>query len=351
REAVNFVQAESAKRYAGKALPLDPNESAVWNNVIALWQEVSQNYQHCMKAYREGDLAIAPHAALVTMRCMSLLGHIMAEYYRSYRQPPGVMWRSLHELYSFAEQHGYARIRVHDTFTRRAPDSSCAECYVQAVLACLANPFSLSVRQMDLVERWLKQWATLVGLSVQAPPSSAIPPLAVDLGGAQGAGLATALQPRPAVRYLELEQLSKTLRQTINFLKQGQTPAQLGLGEDARQPGCENLLMLLYVQWCRAGTARAEERSRSEEPVEVCLGVNAVHAHIGGGQGPKGELTSREKQNLTTYGYIVRSNQEGAANEQLPALEQWHIVNYSSSGFLCIQRHPNGKARVSHNQL
>src|SRR6185295_10992397 len=110
-----------------------------------------------------------------------LAGDVLAEYCRTYRQPPVMAWRSLHELYSFAEQHGYARIRVHDTFTQREPDSSCVESYMQVLLAHLANPFSLSVRQAGFVERWLERWSTLVGLSTQAAPPSSIPSLAVDL--------------------------------------------------------------------------------------------------------------------------------------------------------------------------
>ncbi len=352
REAVHFVQSESSKRYAGKGLPLDPGEMTVWTNVIALWQEVSHNYQQCLKAYREGELAIAPHAALLTMRCLRLLGDTMGDYYRSYRQPPGVMWRSLHELYSFAEQHGFARIRVQDSFGKREPDSSCAEVYVQVLLAHLANPFSLSLRQMGFVQRWLERWATLVGLAVQQPPASAIPLLATDLNGARGPFFAAELRAEANPRYLELEQLSKTLRQAINLLKQGQTPAQLGLGEDARQPGCENLLMLLYVQWCRAGTARGEERSQHEESVEVCFGLSCAHVQLSAASSSTAtELTSRDKQDLDTYGYIPRVSQQKPAQEEDPELEQWQIVNQSASGFMCIQREPAGKVRVSHNQL
>ena len=145
--------------------------------------------------------------------------------------------------------------------------------------------------------------------------------------------------------------MSKTLRQTINLLKQGQTPGQLGLGEDARQPGCENLLMLLYVQWCRAGTARAEERSESEEPAQVCFGLAAAHLHVGGGRDFRqpGELTSREKQDMDTYGYITRHRARG--EQRRSALELWQILNHSASGFMCMQREPDGKGRVSHNQL
>ncbi len=354
RDSVLFVQSESAKRYAGKGLPLDPGELTVWNNVINLWNESNQNYQQCLKAYREGDLTIAPHAALITMRCLRLIGCSMADHYRSYREPPAMIWRSLHELYSFAEQHGFARIRVHDTFTQRDPDSSCAESYVQVLLAHLANPYSLSVRQLAFVERWLERWATLVGLAVQPPPTSQIPLLAIDLNGAQGVTFASDVAAQPGLRYLELEQLSKTLRQTINLLKQGQTPVQLGLGEDARQPGCENLLMLLYVQWCRAGRSRSEERSAADEPVQVCLGLNAAHIQVGGGRStrPASELSSLEKQDLDTYGYIARAPRESNEKEEpVVPLERWQTVNHSASGFMCIQRESNGKTRISHNQL
>src|SRR5215813_592768 len=52
RDSVHFVQAESAKRYTGKGVPLDPAEMMVWGNVVALWQGLSQNYQQCLRAYR-----------------------------------------------------------------------------------------------------------------------------------------------------------------------------------------------------------------------------------------------------------------------------------------------------------
>ena len=351
REPVHFVQGESSKRYAGRPLPLDDGEAAIWNNVLMLWREMSRNYQQCLKAYREGDIAIAPHAALVSMRCLRLLGSQMLDHYRVYRQPAGALWRALHEHYSFAENHDFARIRVQDSFSKRDPDSSCAESYVQVLLAHLANPFALSVRQIAFVTRWLERWATLIGLSTQPLPTSPVPPLSVDLTGSSSVILGASSEALPHLRYLDLEQLSKTLRQTINLLKQGQTPGQLGLGEDARQPGCENLLMLLYVHWCRAGSARAEDRSKGEEQAQVCFGLAAAHLHVGGREFRQpGDLSSREKQDLDTYGYITRLDH--ATGESIaPGLEKWQILNHSASGFMCMQREPDGKARISHNQL
>jgi len=95
REPVRYVQTESAKRYAGRPLPLDAGETAAWNNVMTLWQELSRNYQQCLKSYREGELSIAPHAALVTMRCIRLAGFALLDYYRVYRRPPGALWRTV----------------------------------------------------------------------------------------------------------------------------------------------------------------------------------------------------------------------------------------------------------------
>lgn len=352
-EAVLFVQAESSKKYAGKPLPLDAQETQAWDGVIALWQELLSNYAHCLQAYRDGDLHVAPHIATITTRAIRARGALLRENYRAYRQPPGSSWRELHDLYTMAESHGFARIRVVDAFARDEQDSSCAETYLQAVLLHQANPFALSIRQSSFVERWLEKWAALVSLSPQPLPPSPIPPLAVDLASHAAAAMVTADDAGiSTLRHLDLEQLSKMLRQTINLLKQGRTPAQLGLGDDARQPGCENLLMLLYVQWCRSGNARLEARSDTAEDAAVCFGLPAAHVQLNGGRHFRqpGELTALEKRHLETFGSLTRVTHEVLAPGDGGA-ESWHILNHSASGFMCMHRPRDGATRVSHNQL
>ena len=351
RQPVAFLQTELVTRYAGKPIPFAAAEAVAWESVVSLWQQIQAQYELCLGAYRDGDIAIAPHAALLTMRRLRLVSSIMFDYYRAYRQIPATLWRELHELYSFAEMHGFSRIRIQDSFGQHDPDSSCAESYLLALLAHVANPYSLSARQLMFLERWLERWTALVGISQNPLPPSPVPALAVNLSSPEGATLADAIPAGPNVRYLDLEQFSKTLRQTINLLKQGQQPGQLGLGDDARQPGCENLVMLLYVHWCRAGSARMEERQSTDEPVKVCFGLEAMHRHIGGHDFRRsGELTSREKQDLATFGFIVRTHQPVAAGAE-SGIEEWRTVNHSASGFMCMLRDPQGPGRVRHNQL
>lgn len=351
KASIAFVQTEMAKRYIGKSLPLDAADAAAWESVTALWHETGANYQRCLDAYREGDLPIAPHAALVAMRRLRCINQTLFAHYHVYREPPSALWREYHALFAFAEDHGISRIRVQDVFGKQDADSSCAETYIHGLLANLANPFALSVRQMAFLQHWLDKWATLVSLSAQPLPAGPIPALAVDFGSGRAATFPDKLTPGPGVRYLDLEQLSKTLRQTLNLLKQGNTPAQLGLGEDARQPGCESLIMLLYVQWCRAGQLRSEERNPADDPATVCFGIADAHKLVAGNTPQESTgFSSLDKWEQDRIGFSL-SRSQTILQSALYRSEQWKILNQSTSGFMCMLRDPSGMMRLAHNQL
>jgi cyclic-di-GMP-binding protein len=352
RESVAFAQSELAKRYAGKPLPLDQGDAKTWNNVVGLWRTLDINYRHCLDAYRKGDLAIAPLAALVILRCLRATASGMFEHYAVYREPDAAAWRAFHELFAFAEAQGLSRMRVQDVFAKRDPVASCTDAYLQGLLGFQANPHALSVRQMSFLQRWLEQWASLVTLSSQPLPAGQIPALAVDFAGDAGPGLASTINPSASVRYLELDQLSKSLQQTMTLLKQGQTPAQLGLGEDARQPTCENLVFLLYLQWCRAGTLRQEERTAPTDPVDVSFGIADAHKLLAGIDKAvtTGEINARDKWEIDNLGFSMRMSST-ARQAAVKRSELWQILNQSASGFMCMLRDPAGVMRMTHNQL
>ena len=56
REAVLFVQSELARKFSGKAQPLDANEAAIWARVQTLWLEFADAYLLCRDAHAKGDL-------------------------------------------------------------------------------------------------------------------------------------------------------------------------------------------------------------------------------------------------------------------------------------------------------
>ncbi len=353
REPVDYVQSELARKYTARPLPLDANETALWTRALGLWQELIDAYLACRDAHVQGEPTLRSHGALIVMRCLHYTARAMFEHYRIYSQVPTGLWKNLHRLYVFAEQSGFARTPVADTFRREEAESSCAAAYAQALLAHLANPFALSGRQMEFLARWIDKWSPQVNLSAQPLPPSAIPALSVDLAGSAGPTFAEECEPVTSLRYLDLEHIGRTLRQTITLLKQGQTPLMLGLGEDARQPGCENLLMLLYIQWCRAGTGRGEQRNMIAEKAQVCLGVHAAHYFISGRsfRVPGAHLSWQEEHDMQLFGHISERTESALASTASSAVESWDLVNQSNSGFMCMLREPDAQLRIGHHQL
>lgn len=353
REPVHYVQTEVAHKYTAKPLPLESNEAALWTRTLGLWQEYTDAYLACRDAHVQGDVALRNHGALIVMRCLRYTANAMFEHYRIYRQVPAARWKNLHQLYEFAEQSGFAHAVVADTFIREEADSTCCAAYSHALLAHLANPFALSGRQMQFSARWIEKWSGLVGLAMQPLAPSAIPALCVDPAGSSGPIFAEGAEPLTSLRYLDLEQIARTLRQTITLLKQGQTPAALGLGDDARQPGCENLLMLLYIQWCRAGTGRGEQRNMLEEKAQVCLGVHAAHYFVSGRafRTPGSRLSRQEEHDMQLFGHISERTERALVSLESSAVESWELVNQSNSGFMCMLREHDAELRIGHNQL
>ncbi|MEO7728363.1 MAG: hypothetical protein ABIS45_14005 [Burkholderiales bacterium] len=353
REPAYYVQSELARKYTAKPLPLDSNEAALWTRAMELWQVFSDGYIACRDAHVRGDPALRSHGALIVMRCLRYTANVMFEHYRIYRHVPAKQWKALHRLYVFAEQSGFAHTVVADKFNEQEVDSSCCAAYAQALLAELANPFALSGRQMEFLARWTEKWSALVNLSAQPLPQSAIPALSVDLAGSAGPKFTGECETVATLRHLDLEQIGRTLRQTITLLKQGQTPTMLDLGEDARQPGCENLLMLLYIQWCRAGTGRGEQRNMIEEKAQVCLGVHAAHYFISGRsfRTPGASVSRQEEHELQLFGHISERTERAQVSTQSSAVESWELVNQSNSGFMCMLREPDAELRIGHNQL
>jgi hypothetical protein len=353
REPAGYVQSELAHKYTAKSLPLEGAETALWTRAVALWQDFIDGYLACRDAHVRGDPALRDHGALIVMRCLDYTARAMFEYYRIYHEVPLSRWKSLHQLYVFAEQSGFAHAPVADIFNFNDAESSCSTAYARALLAELANPFALSGRQMDFLSRWIENWAAQVKLSAQPLPPSAIPALGVDLVSSVGPVFAEECEPVASLRYIDLEQLGRTLRQTITLLKQGQTPASLNLGNDARQPGCENLLMLLYIQWCRAGTGRGEQRKAIEDKAQVCLGMHAAHFYIGGRRFrvPGAPLSGQEEHDLHLFGHVSERTENTLASAESAAVESWELVNQSNSGFMCMLREHDAQLRIGHNQL
>ena len=352
REAVQFVEIEQARRFTNRALPMAETESTVFDDTLALWQEMHLGYLRCLQAVIADEAGMRAQAALVCQRVLAYTGLKMFHYHRAYRQVPPREWRALHEGYARAEELGVAEEDVKDYLNRDVSDTSPRIAYMRALLLGMANPNELSQRQLTFVAFLLERWAEKVEVAREAPEED-IPPLTVDLDSDQCPEREVAQAAEP--RYLDVKRLAKSLRNRIGLLRKGESPAKLALGEDCVQPSCEHLLVFLYRQWCQAKQSRGAERKRVADTAQACNEMGAIHYYISGHvfkqPGETRELTAAQRDQIAAFGRVSTRDEDDYSVVHGYLLEHWQVEDESAQGLKLVRRAGNPGKRYTHGQL
>lgn len=361
RESVAYVQSEMAKKYAGKPVPLDAAELAVWKKVIALWQGFTQAYQICLQNYQDNDQTLASFAPAILQRILRLTGQQMLEYLRIYQNIPEALWKQLHKAYATAEELGLEKIAVKDPLNRMIEGTRPESSYVQALLLDLADPYHLSAKQLDQVDRWLDKWAARVNVLktpvVPANPDQKLPTQVVDFSRPTGIQFGAPFETGATIRHLDITLLAATLVKRIKHLRKGGDPSELDVGEDCKQPACETLLYRLFQQWCEPQQHRAYERRAGGQKAQVSFTLAAIHFFCNGGKtyrqpGERShqELSWREVEDFQMFGRVSSQTQKLQASQIGFAAENWQIQDESALGFRLAADGLHA-ARVALNQL
>jgi cyclic-di-GMP-binding protein len=352
REAVQFVEIEQARRFTNRALPMAEQESTVFDDTLALWEEMHVGYLRCLQAVIDDEPGMREEAGLVCQRALSYTGLKMFHHHRAYRQVPPREWRALHAGYALAEELGVAEEEVKDYLNRDVNDTSPRIAYMRALLLGMANPNELSQRQLTFVAFLLERWAEKVEIAAQAPEEET-PPLVVDLAGEACPDRDGGEAAEP--RYLDVKRLAKSLRNRIGLLRKGESPAKLALGEDCVQPSCEQLLVFLYRQWCQARAPRGAERKRSVDAAQACNDLGAIHYYISGRvfkqPGEAKELTAAQRDQIVAFGRVSTRDEDDYSVVHGYLLEHWQIEDESSQGLKMVRRAGNPGKRYTHGQL
>jgi len=353
REAVAYIAGELGKKYHNKPLPFSSLEQSAWNNAESLWQRLAANYRLCLQANIDGDTSVAAFTALITQRVMHCIVMQMLEYGHAYRLVPSALWRQLHALYAFAEAQEIAAKRIKDSLNREDGSDSCQGTYARALLLSLADPQQLSSRQLRQLDRWLDKWTARAPLCREQPPTPTLPLVAVDLSGTGGPLMYTG-QTMKEKRFLDTERLAVSLRKRIKFLRTGGNAAEIGLGDDCIQPGCEAFLSVLYRRWCEVQPARAHSRNSTETAMQLCFAFPAIHFFLNGATpfkqpGETLDLAPEIMEDMRMYGHVTRRTEKLLVARLGFALEKWRCLDQSAGGFR-LSRSGAGE-RVSQNLL
>jgi hypothetical protein len=328
REPVMFLHTELARRYAGKPQPAATREKEAAEQALALWHALWVQYSACLKPLLEGDPDLQGVKAKVLQRGLWVGKQIILVDGLARRVPQATVWQELHAYYRLAEILECAGTAVSDELMPNAIGVSCYSTYMHALLLDMADPCGMSVRQIELTDRWLGLWARKVFPYAQQRENET-PVVFVDLEGQGGATLEP-LGPRnrgEAARFGYPAKLATSVRGRLKRLATGANPAELQLGHDASVEGCVALLSHLDSRWY----ANPHKRVAADEApngLDLCVGgLGAAFFRVSGrtfnSQDLLGRLSYQGTQHLATLGALTDYDRNKDEAERSWAWERW----------------------------
>lgn len=326
REPVAHLHTELAKRYAGKPQPLDERESEAADQAIALWQALWIQYSVCLKPLLEGSTELQGVKAKLLQRALYVGKQLIIVHGCARRVPSADLWQELHAYYRLAEMLDCAMAGVSDHLMADSENLSCYSTYSHGLLLALADPYAMSVRQIELTDRWLGQWSRKVfPYAKQRESEGAV--IIIDLEAPHGAVLAntSAGTHSGSIRFGYPAKLATSVRGRLKRLANGATPAELQLGDDVSTEAAVALLKHLDSRWHHPPAAGRRKRSTA---IEISAGgTEAAYFRVGGRsfnrQDPLGRDTDPTRY-LQTVGGIADFDRRKEQAERSWPWEKWY---------------------------
>ena len=342
REPLYFVQVETAKKFVHRALPLADLEMAARNGSLGAWQAYRTAVLVCLQTLVDGARDLKSQAATVCHRALDAHVRMMIDAARTNAEAKPTEWEMLHRIYRAAEALEVAGEKVKDPLSAEAPVTHCMAVYSQVVLVTLGSYNEWTARQSQMILRWLARWSVKNAITKTMPETPVKLPVLTDTDSARGGfrlkdGSPLGEAPLTAgARYVDIGELSLSIKNRVIMLRKGETPVNLGLGEDCVMPGCEQQLINLYQHWCDGRVDRAQTRKPVSGNALAAVGLVAMHYYVGGKPfkqpGEVREMTAKQRQEIATFGRLASRDDEDFSQIHGFALEHWQLKDESIAG-------------------
>jgi cyclic-di-GMP-binding protein len=346
RKPILLAQENLAKRFADAPVPLSDAENAALIRAQDLWAAVARAYRRLLgEAIGGKHPELTASLALLCQRALACTGELMVAQYLARREIEGAYWHALHEAYAVAESHSVTASAVADV----RHDATPASAYAEVLLMELANPYGLSTQEFVRVRRWTGHWADKAQFVRDAPPQGGY---AVDMAGTCGPVWTSAGTSARSSRFLDLTEVSSSVKKRLRRLEEGVDPGELGLGHDCTPSVAENLLRTLGRAWLEPpAAARAFPRVGVTSPTLLASGFASIHRALSenslGAAATKASYSYGEADRLHT---LQRAYEAGANWEsRVPGLENWERFEESPKEFRLRRKEPG--ARLAFRQL
>jgi hypothetical protein len=237
------------------------------------------------------------------------------------------VWHELHAYYRLAEMLDCSVTAVSDNLLPTAVGISCYSTYSHALLLGLADPCAMTVKQIELADRWLAMWARKVFPYAQQRETEG-PVILIDLDGGAGATLVVSAPANAAgsLRFGYPGKLATSVRGRLKRLQCGANPAELQLGHDCSIEQCTVLLGHLDAHWYQAPRRVTDAPART---LELCGGgLPAAYFRVTGRsfepKDPAGRMSFVEAEQRHAIVAVPDYDRGREAADREWPWEQWH---------------------------
>lgn len=322
-------------------------ESRLWHAVYKFYWEVARAYHGFIMSYVASPAGNPLQASIpqITLRTLHNFGNVFKWHYFRYEKPEDKLWLRLHNLYRVAEFEGFSKTEL-ALYPHSGKTTRCLDQYNRALLLGQLDTSALYPKQIEMVDQWLSEWSHLIEHESQFNPASHT--LYVALSDGAGARRIRNTEFSESCRFMATARLHEKIQLTRNALRNGESPALLGLGEDCRLPDCFEILDYAERQWgpLDKREQRKSPRTSDKKIIDVVHGFNEICAVVKQGSNSadvlhemNAELKYDEMIDMKLYGFVTESTRTrnrhtmpAHNSEKIPPHERWVMEDMSEHG-------------------
>jgi cyclic-di-GMP-binding protein len=205
-------------------------------------------------------------------RAISAQTDNLVRSYQLYFPTPRHLWLELHQLFLLAEMNQLDALEIRDPDFRDIETSTVKEAYARALLLSTAKPNQLRQQEIALLYRATEEWSSLIDIKPAGEDADLfVFDLQVDRPPTYRTHASVAAENS---RYIDSKELVNDIASVID----GQKRAGFAVPEGIP----DNLMVHLQQAW-GALAERSFRRVGQTGPVDICLGLSALHGQLSGG--------------------------------------------------------------------
>ncbi|WP_148714706.1 hypothetical protein [Chitinolyticbacter meiyuanensis] len=302
--------------YFGQLIDDHAAPHQVLPSILAYWRQMGEAYRLCIKqATQTGARGLDKQLQIFGLRALSHFSQEVKWAYLRYMEVDAKVWRNLHRLYHYAEQHQFALTPL-QTYAHTEITDARRE-YMQAMMLSLAQPDKLQPAQIELAAQWLKRWSGRMELETQIRPNRQL--FAINIAGSSAPKRLRRDMVGENWRYWFTEALVLHVREQHDRLQRGESPLDHGLPVESAEPANLALMLKLVNLWSRdvPTPVRRHERHMTRKRLQVVRGLEEVIHFLRSpsGQPRRVDTEHWEVANESAGGYGV--NYSGKGDDRL----------------------------------